>query len=236
LKNTGEFVARHALIIYQYDKGYEDDESLRPLEHYITQHRISKTGELREGKPLTRETLSNICSIIFPSILSVEYLSQQVIAYSPDYALLWWLPAGVRTLFFGRATGIKSGRYPTPPTLMLVVNRKLYTWALATNERPTPDTTIFHSPFYNIHPEGSCCMGNIPLPGSFTPQNIADWEETFFNGCLSSELPPKLNGCAPDKLWKSLYGKKKFPAKYLVPHAQNTVSNIIDGLKRRHGR
>jgi PRTRC genetic system protein B len=237
MENTEEFVAEHALIIYrckENNNGFDEGQSPRPLSHYITQHRISTTGELLEGMPLTRETLSEICSLVVPGIRNVDYLPPEVIAYSPGHALLWWVPAGVKTLFFKGDTGIKSGRHPVPASLLLVLNGNLHTWALATNKRPSPDTELFHSPFFNVYSEGNCCMGNIHLPQSFSPHDIKAWEDTFFGGLLSSDLPPQLNGCTPKKLWTSIYQKKQFPVKYLVHHQSKTVSDVIQAIERRH--
>lgn len=231
---SGEFVAEQALVVYRYNPGqYDEDAFLRPLDHYITLHRLDAAGRLLEGEPLTRRALSQICSLIMPSISEVEYLPHQVIAYSPDH-LMWWVPGGKRTVFFSRQTDIKSGRYPVPASLMFVCDRTLHIWALAKNQRPTPDTPVFHSPFFNVHDKGMCCMGNIALPPqSCTPAQISEWETAFFNGCLTRDLPPKIKGLTPKQLWDSIYEKIRFPVQHLVPHPSETVAGILQEIGRR---
>jgi PRTRC genetic system protein B len=149
-----------------------------------------------------------------PTLGSVDYIPDNVLVYSPERALMWWTPAAVRRLFISEIKGVRSGEYPVPPKLFLVLKGKLHTWALGENRRPDPSSAVFRSPFYNVYETGACCMGNIKVPD--------------FNGTLTSHLPPKLSGIEPEDFWKKIKGKKRFPVRHLRPYA--TLTTIIKAI------
>ena len=224
-----KLAAQYALVIYGYEKtGYEDANS---IDHYIVKHRIDREGTLLEGAPLTRNVLRKICSLVIPSLQSLEYLPERVLAYSPDSAMLWWSPAGQRCTFFAKETGLRSGNYPLPAMLFLVVNQTLHTWALTVTARPELSTAIYHSPLFNVYENGSCCMGDINIPRSTLPKDVGVWEEAFFDGACTSHILPKLEGIDPYDLWRSIKGKAGFPHQYLVPCG--TVEDIITSIAKR---
>jgi PRTRC genetic system protein B len=212
-----KLIAQHALVIYGYEKDPRCEEPANSIDHYVTKHRVDGEGKLLEGAPLTREVLHKICSLVIPSLQTMEYIPDKVLAYSPGTAMLWWSPGVPRHVFFTKETGLRSGTYPLPATLFLVVNRALHTWALSTAVRPEPETPIYHSPFFNVYEGGACCMGNIDLPQNASPGNISEWEEAFFGGAYNGHIAPKLHEIDPYDLWKTIKGKKEFPQEYLVP-------------------
>ena len=224
-----KLAAQYALVIYWYEKtGYEDANS---IDHYIVKHRIDREGRLLEGAPLTRNVLRKICSLVIPSLQSLEYLPERVLAYSPDSAMLWWIAAGSRRVFFTKETGLRSGIYPLPAMLFLVMNRTLHAWALIVTARPEPSTAVYHSPFFNVYENGSCCMGDVNIPRNASPRDINAWEETFFDGACTSHIPPKLQGIDPYDLWRGAKGKIVFPHEYLVPCG--TVEDVITSISKR---
>ena len=224
-------VARHALIIYGHEKDPRYEEPGNSIDHYITKHRVDGEGRLLEGAPLTREVLHKMCSLVIPSLQTMEYIPERVLAYSPGTAMLWWTPGVRRRVFFTKETGLKSGTYQLPATLFLVVNRTLHTWALATTVRPDPGSAIYHSPFFNVYETGTCCMGNIELPRNASPGDIDEWENAFFDGASNGHIVPKLQGVEPYELWKTIEGKKGFPKEYLVPCG--TVEDVIKSAVER---
>ena len=225
-----QLVAQHALIIYGYEKDPRYEEPAKSIEHYITKHRVDEEGRLLEGAPLTREMLHKICSLVIPSLQTMEYIPEKVVAYSPGAAILWWTPGIPRRVFFTKETRLRSGAYPLPATLFLVVNRTLHTWALSTTVRPEPATPIYHSPFFNVYEGGSCCMGNIELPRNASPGDIDDWEKVFFDGTCNGHIAPKLQGIEPYELWKAIEGKTEFPTEYLVPcgAVQDVIQSAVE--------
>jgi PRTRC genetic system protein B len=165
-----------------------------------------------------------------PSLKTPEYLSDRVLARCPG-VILWWAPSAPRRVFFTKETGLRSGIYPLPATLFLVADRTLYTWALSIGVRPTPSTPIYHSPLFNVYEDGRCCMGNINLPGNASPGTINAWEEAFFDGACSGDIPPTFQGIDPRDLWKAIKRKKEFPKEYLVPCG--CVEDVIQAIAKR---
>ncbi len=224
-----KLTAHCALVIYGYEKtGYDEANS---IEHYVMNYRIDGEGRLLEGAPLTRTMLRNICSLVIPSLQRLEYLPERVIAHAPGSAMLWWIPAGQRHIFFAKETRLRSGFYPLPAMLFLVMNQTLHMWALTTSVRPEPSTAIYHSPLFNVYENGSCCMGDISTPRSTLPKDVGVWEEAFFNGACTSHILPKLEGVDPCDFWRNLKGKGRFPHEHLVQCG--TVEDVITSIAKR---
>ena len=212
-----EFAASAALIIHELKKSAGQDNFTGDSEiptSFVTMHRI-RNGEVCEGFPVTRRKLLNLFKRIQPSLKSdLSYLPENVLAYSPyNVVLLWWLPGGVRHLFFDESTKIKSGKAPVPPLLFRYNGIGLTVFALKENKRPLPETDIFHSPFYNWG-----CMGNVRLPEKPGPADTKKLEDLFFRSAFTFHNPPKLQGTTGDGLWQSLVGsgKEQFPSGCLV--------------------
>lgn len=226
-----KLVAQHVLVIYGYEKDPRYEEPGNSIDHYITKHRVDREGALLEGSPLTRKELRRICSLVIPSLQTIEYISDRVLAYCPGAAILWWAPAAPRRVFFAKETGLRSGIYPLPATLFLVLNRTLHTWALTATARPEPSTPIYHSPFFNVYEGGTCCMGNIELPKNASPGDIDGWERAFFDGACNGHITPKLQGIESYELWKAIEGKVEFLQQCLVP-----CGMVADVIKSAAGR
>lgn len=225
------FVAEKALVFYKNDvKGYAGSYGMPS--HLLQMHDILG-NELAAGSPVTMDALVELVSIVTPQIKEkVVYLPSEVILHSPiNDVLAWWRPADVKTLFFLKNTGIKSGRAPVPPTLFAVHRRKLHVWALKKNERPGPDTSLYHSPYYNVFENGTC-MGNMTPPRTEGFGSITEWESLFFNSYFTLASEPKLKGITAKELWRSLISekKKKFPVSVLKP-LKGKVRDIPDILR-----
>ena len=231
-----QLVAQHALIIYGYEKDPRYEEPANSIDHYVTKHRVDGEGRLLEGAPLTREMLHKICSLVIPSLQTMEYIPEKVLAYSPGTAILWWTPGVSRRVFFTKETGLRSGTYPLPATLFLVVNRALHTWALATTVRPEPGTAIYHSPFFNVYEGGTCCMGNIELPRNASPGDIND----LGKGILRRRLQrPHRAEAARDRALRAMEdhrGKDRIPQRVSRPLRRRARTSSNQQRKGgRHG-
>lgn len=227
------YSAQSALVFYSLDR--EDKESniwsykmgggSRTPESFVTLHRIQK-GLVCEGQPVSRKKLLKICRTVIPSLdRDFDYLPEDVIAYSKATdRMVWWLPAGVRSIFFNKATGIKSGKAPLPPLLFSFSRGNLQVFALSEDSRPVPSTITYYSPFFN----GSC-MGNVSLPMKALLSDLRKIEELFFGAAFTLERTPTLNGITGEDLWKSLISGelKQFPVDRLVKNG--TVSKLLSG-------
>jgi len=222
------FAATTTLIVHELERrapeeGYTGQSEIPS--NFVTLHRI-RNGEVCEGYPITRTKLLNLFKRILPSLgRDLSYLPENVIAFSPyNTTLLWWIPGGMRHLFFDESTHIKSGHAPVPPLIFRYNDMGLTLFALKEDRRPTPETDIWHSPFWNWG-----CMGNVKLPKKVEPSDTKTLEALFFRSAFTFHNPPRLKGTTGDGLWKSLAGtgEKEFPFECLVKAGK--VKNLLKG-------
>jgi len=219
--NVGEIVDNVSyqpiavLVIHQRGGKNTENHSELPM-FFVSQHEILNNG-IGAGRPVTKQFLNAI------STSTLEYLDERIIAHS-DNKTIWWKPAGVFHISFSEQTGVKTGKYPIPALLFMLENNKLWNWALKENSRPKPETVVYCSPFYNVNPSGSCCMGNIKLPNN---REIEEWERIFIGGMCTNDIRPIFKKGEPHKVWNETIGKKQFPVHLLMEYG--TIQNIIDG-------
>ncbi len=220
--NNQKLRACSALLIYELEErprnqfGFSEQPA---ISHFVTQHEITRKGQLGVGHPLSRSALKSLCELINPGLSDVTFLEENVLAYLPDTVMLWWVPAATRFLMFTEQTKIASGMAPLPAMVFMATAGNLSTWALKEDRRPILDTMLYNSPFFNVHEGGGCCMGNIEIPKQVRIEDRETWETCFFNGIMSTDLPPRLDGATGKDLWNGLISsgkKKKFPVKYLT--------------------
>jgi PRTRC genetic system protein B len=230
-----EFQASAAILVHELPKRSEKDGDFVGLSstpefppNFVTMHRI-RNGQLCEGFPITRRKLFALCKRLLPSLgKDLEYVPDNVIAYTPyNVTLLWWLPAGVRHLYFDTSTHIKSGKAPVPPLLLRYNQIGLTVFALKDNRRPTPETEIWQSPFFNFG-----CMGNVKLPKKPGLSDLGKLEDLFFRSAFTFHNDPKLKGTTGGALWKSLVGsgKTEFPYECLIK--AGTLRTLLKGGAR----
>lgn len=127
----------------------------------VTRHRITKTGKghsLDAGRPLSREDEQQILRLLDRDTRpsgTAGWLPPNLLAEKGD-AVMWFEPGSVRTLLIGGDDGVSTVSVHTP-NLVLALNGKqtLHVYAVATSERPGPDTPVFHAPLGNIYADGT---------------------------------------------------------------------------------
>lgn len=221
------YAARMALILYQLEDGNEEEDytGTTPPKSYITVHRI-QNGAICEGRPVSRQSLVSLCRLAMPSLKAdTEYIPENVLAYAPlNNTLIWWMPEGTRTLFYSKEMKIKSGKAPIPPLVFYYYNRVIRVFAIRDNKRPSPETEIYHAPFFN-----GTCMGNVSIPERAKPSDIPRLESLYFDSEFTGHSTPKLKGTTGYDLWRSITGKKNavFPKDCLVK--AGTLDGIFKG-------
>lgn len=209
-----------ALVIYKgtYNYEYSDKDT-----YYSTVHRVVD-GNLGVGQPLTIEGVKHIHSLIAPPKYP-QFISENLLAIGDDVKV-WWVKAGKRFVHFSKSTAIKSGWAELPALIFKLHKGSLFVWALKDNKKPTPETLLYHSPFFNCL-NGHVCTGNAALPKD---DEIKDWEDVFFGSSFTKEASPMLKGIKGETLWEKLIKNKgKFPTKHLVQ--EGTLNEL---LQRRY--
>ncbi len=199
-----------------------------PYRHpFVTLHDvIHQEDEVRLGAAqlLTPDVLCALVADLGQS-LPVEILPECVLARTADM-VVWWSPASIRTMFFSDRSGDKALRglsgkqYPHPPLLFKASGSNLWIRALAENRRPEAKTKVCMAPYWNCYDNAVVCTGTMRIPQQKSVAAIREWEQSFFRSAFSHAAGVTKHTLYPGgvlALWRSLQGKKQFPAKYLVP-------------------
>jgi PRTRC genetic system protein B len=104
---------------------------------------------------------------------------------------VWYTTPMERQLFFKDDLGIPSGIAKVPAMLWKGSRDTLTVFALKGNRKPVLDSSLYHAPYFNIHPDGRVCMGSVKLAiedDTFLEDFIGLWESYFFNSYFSLTL------------------------------------------------
>jgi PRTRC genetic system protein B len=203
-----------------------------PYRHpFVTIHDVSLVqgeAELGPGRLVTPQILADLV-LGLGFTIPTEILPENVIVRSSD-TIVWWTPAKTRTMFFNEKQGDKmmvdlNGKvYPHPALLFKASGRSLWIRALAKNERPTIESTVYCAPYWNCSGNGSVCMGSSRIPRTMRVEQIAEWEASFFASEFThagQNAKPCLFKGGMLSMWHSLRGKSEFPSAYLRPVNQS---------------
>jgi PRTRC genetic system protein B len=112
---------------------------------------------------------------------SLAYLPPELLYCAPNL-LVWWARPATRYLWF-RAPELggaeRGARVTLPGSVFLADARGCKVWAVKGAGRPTPNTALWHAPFFNVAEDGAICWGNVSLP-SVSPERITEWTAAFF--------------------------------------------------------
>lgn len=197
-------------------------------------HRVEHRDEggpiVAAGTPLTRAHLRQWTDALGKSA-PPEVLPPNILVAHAD-VLAWWVPAHVRPSYFNlsrppaglRALAARTiVRVPYPAHLLVATRWGLGVYALPTNERPTGETSVLHSPILNVFINGSLCWGNIPRPKSLNVSAIPEFEQALFDSWSTHPNPGQeltVTGSGGlIALWDDLAarGATRFPVRRLKP-------------------
>jgi PRTRC genetic system protein B len=189
---------------------------------------------LLPGKGLSWQGLQDLIVAMTGGEQASVFLSPGVLVTSLT-RLVWWCPSQVRPIWFKTDNGRLhrlNGCSVTHPNLVFAATAKgLSVWALAEDERPTPQTPLFHAPYFNVWDSGSVCRGNIHLPQLLAPSSIDQFERAFFETNFTHANHPDLtrHPRGHDGFWRDLRSKRKkrIPRRWLVP-TQRTLHSILN--------
>jgi PRTRC genetic system protein B len=172
----------------------------------------------------------------------IEVLPQWVLARTVD-TVVWWIPAKTRPMFFSdrggdKALGQLNGKeYPHPPLLFKASGNNLWIRALARNERPLRNTKLCMAPYWNCYDNAAVCTGTMRIPQQNSLAVIHEWEESFFQSAFSHAAGVTRHTRYPGgvlAMWRSLQGKKQFPAKFLNP-LRETLEQFVTSNDTTYG-
>lgn len=161
---------------------------------YATHHgvEIQPGGKpmIMTGSPLTQERLLAWAKAL-DAAPPLDFIEPHILAKTAE-ATIWWRPAQMRNLYFDldknlRPTLKSIGRKvmrsaPCPAHLFAATRSHLYIFALASDDRPTPDTVLLRSPIMNIFEDASLCWGNVQKPNLGDRDACSRFEAAVFEG------------------------------------------------------
>jgi PRTRC genetic system protein B len=233
LSSTTSFELREALLVYRRDRS-----SIREgPESFVTKHPVNVNSDgspsLGPGAPIGKGDVSQLIQEV-RGVIPVEFLPENVLVRTQE-SVVWWTPASIRPMFYAKEKGVEleqlSGKkFPQPALIFRAQAGHLDIRAIAQDERPTPATRLYRAPYWNVSDLGDVCLGSTRVPREATVDSLPRWEHAFFeseftHSNASSKLTAHPGGFVG--LWKSLIGKKKFPAEHLAD-AKETLAKFIN--------
>lgn len=151
--------------------------------------------------------------------------------------VMWYRPAMKKTLNFSASLKIKGDKaVHVPATLYLVVNKKLYLFALADSTRPDFKTKLYNAPFFNIYIDGNVCLGTAPVGrvrAKTFEREAERFEKAFYMAEQNGGQSEKNCKTPLAKLWAMLIQKQlPFPSKKeLIQHKKyKTLGDLVNKL------
>lgn len=239
-RKTNQRVAPlRVIIVYGTNKDYSND-------YYLETRDIKKQGDryaMMAPVPCTpsmfKDLVKSMSQSQFPEMEFTGLISETMLYgfnKGGRTVVMWYKPAVLRSLNFSASLPIKGDTaVRVPATLYVVVDKKLYLFALMTDKRPDENTKLYHAPFFNIYSDGNVCLGTAPVgrdKGKTFEQEAERFERAFY---MAEQSGGGENQCktALKPLWQRLIKKPQpFPSKVeLKQHTKfKTVGDIFRNL------
>jgi PRTRC genetic system protein B len=193
------------------------------------------------GRPVDIAMLGTLVDALGRNASVGGFLPSNVLSVGFD-SIVWWVKPASRRVFFKtdeEIIGDRSEIVPHPGLLFGVNSRGGWSvCAVKGTKRPESDTPICQAPYFNVWNTGNICTGTVETPNGTTVDDIAKWEECFFNSYfvhpnvhVNNQLINDKNN--PYQFWKMMLdGKyKTFPSRVLV----KTGKTVRDFIKQVNG-
>jgi PRTRC genetic system protein B len=213
------FSLKRAVLLYQ-----EGNRAFATL--HEVKCRPNQAPYLCAGQSATTGFLETLAKGLGAS-MAPEVLPEHVLARTPEL-IAWWSGAQLRLMFFGdgnaEAKRLNGKMYPHPALVFMIHGQELFVRALAQDRRPTADTRLKNSPYWNTDAHGRVCLGSMRIPEEASVGSLSHWENAYFASEFTHptgavRLTTHAGGFL--SLWSSLAGKKhKFPVKFLADSDQ----------------
>jgi PRTRC genetic system protein B len=191
---------------------------------------IAGRPEIMPGRLMMERDLVTIAENLAAAkdAIATRWIDSSLLATGGD-RMIWWTPPSKRPMFFQTSPHVKGsfdGHAVCPvPGLVWVAmyGEGLYVYAVKGAARPTPDTSLFQAPLFNIWGRGKVCVGSAHLPKDGERQDPTAWEKVIFGSYFThpnfSEPDRLVKGIKPTTFWKNLVAAppNAFPEKRLVP-------------------
>jgi PRTRC genetic system protein B len=226
-----EFKLSEAVLVYRAGSGGA----------FASLHRVKQVDDgvpyLEPGEPLTTAFIRTLAQGLGAQV-KPEIFPENILARTPDL-LVWWSPPRRRVMFFGgtdqEARRINGLLLPHPTLVFKAVGKDLFVRAMATTSRPGPETKLQTAPYWNTDNRGLVCAGTMRVPESSDIASIRGFEDAYFQSEFTHAAGAVRLTSHPGGfigLWRSLVGKKRFPAQYLIDAGETLQEFVARGDER----
>lgn len=231
LSTTNNYVLREALLVYAGNGDGSARSNSLVVRHPVIPVANGAPG-LGQGQPITYEAATELATEVLGDAL-LEYLPENVL-YKDSRRMVWWTPAGVRTMFYGPDTGkepleLSGKRLPQPALVWFVNGNDLIIRALRESRRPTPKTKLCLAPYWNVNEGGVVCLGSSRVPDLRSVTKLTDWEQGFFDSAFTHANCHKKLTSHPEGffgMWKAQLVRKTFDTRFLVD-TKTTLDQMV---------
>ncbi|MCA8079949.1 PRTRC system protein B [Burkholderia cepacia] len=204
---------------------------------YVTRHAarvVDGMPTLLAGEPVTERQLAAFTAAAAKHAGQHGFVHERVI-FAGSGVVAWWMPAGVRHVWFksDKPLGTRAGPTHQPALLFIAQGDSRHVFALAENARPQRGTALFQAPYFNVYSSGSVCTGNVEIAKQPNAADVEHYEEEFFRSRFTHPNAAKLiQGGSISTLWRQLLDGAEFPTERLVA-VDLTVESAIQRLTQR---
>jgi PRTRC genetic system protein B len=179
---------------------------------------VCKDGALTGPVPVGEDDVLRFAHQLLPA--TRQWLEPQHLFVGHGEAL-WYTPPQLRTLFFETAdealNGLSGQNFPQPGLVWLRQQQSLYVYAITEPERPTPDTKLYRTPYFNIS-RSHVCLGSGEQVQHFDANSTRLVENAFYNSAFSHVSEAFLHGWSGShcEFWQHAQMQGGFPVEYLI--------------------
>lgn len=224
---------KSALVFYE-TKGSNTDV-------YVEHFDMDKNGNPINAHPLTVKEANVLAKALNTEqeknkafLKSNGILPTNVLHINPNAdkgAVIWYTKTQKRQMYFVDSLQIPNGIAQVPPMLWKASKNGLSVFALSSDRRPTENTKLYHTPYFNIYEDGKVCMGTVSVEikkSASVEEFVQAWEHYFFNSYFShliSNHNPINGNCV--NLWKDLVNTDKTFPKEVLKTNNKILKNLL---------
>ena len=208
---------------------------------FVSLHKVEQGQDaaayLAAGEPLTTAFVRTLAEGLGARV-KPEILPDNVLARTPDL-LVWWSKPQRRVMFFGgtgeEARKLNGRIFPHPTLAFKVAGKDLFVRALAGNSRPVQNSPLKTAPYWNTDSRGLVCPGTMRIPDSCDVSSIPHWQAAYFQSEFTHAAGTVRLTSHPGGfigLWRSVAGRKRFPARYLTDADETLEGFVVRGADR----
>lgn len=180
------------------------------------------------GQAVTPRAALELSRALCKGIAHGGFLPENVLYVDGDL-IVWWVPPATRHVVFrvdaqhaGDFGGAERGEaVPQPGVVFAASSRVWRVWAVKGAVRPTPDSTLYQAPYFNVNDHGDICQGSVQVPNGTTAEKLAAWNDAFFRSYFTHpnvrrKLVAYRGGAY--RLWRDLLDgrHRRFPERALI--------------------